>query len=612
MEGLLLIPFLVQAPAAAPGMADVEAVVVTAERGERPRGETAAAISVVDRASLERRHIVVVSDALAQTPGVQVNRNGGVGAATSVRIRGAEAEQTAVLIDGVKLNDPASPGGGFDFGNLLAGDLARIEVLRGPQSVLWGSQAIGGVVNLLTERPRAGFSAMSSAEAGSRDTGYVRVAAGHGAGRSAVRLAAGAYTTAGVSAFRGGAEDDGFRSAHLSGRLDLSLREDVTLDLRAYRASSRTAIDGFAPPLFAFGDTAEIGEVDETVAYAGLGYRAGAVRHRLGFAFTAVERENTDPDATFPTTFASTGRNRRLEYQGVLDRGAWRAVFGVERERSDIAVFALERAARLDSAYLQLSGEAATGVVITVGVRRDEHDRFGGETTAQAGAAWRLGATVLRANWGRGFKAPSLFQLYSDFGNAQLRPETAAGVDFGAERRFGPVRVSATVFRRRTEDQVDFFSCFGAADPRCVTRPFGFYDNLGSTQAQGVEADAEVRPGRLTVTAAYTGLQAENRDTGRNLARRPRHTLHASADYRWPAGLSVGAGLQHVGRRFDDAASLFQLAPYTLVDLRAAYPLSDRIELYGRIENLTDEAYEQARLYGAPGRGGFVGLRARF
>jgi len=131
---------------------ELEAVVVTAERGQRRLEETAVATAIIDRETLQRRQVVAVSDALAPTPGVSVNRNGGLGSTTSVRIRGAEAEQTVVLIDGVKLNDPASPGGGFDFGNLLVGDIARIEVLSGPQSVLWGSQAIGGVVNLLTGR----------------------------------------------------------------------------------------------------------------------------------------------------------------------------------------------------------------------------------------------------------------------------------------------------------------------------------------------------------------------------------------------------------------------------------------------------------------------------
>ena len=168
-----------------------------------------------------------------------------------------------------------------------------------------------------------------------------------------------------------------------------------------------------------------------------------------------------------------------------------------------------------------------------------------------------------------------------------------------------------TVFRRRTDDQVDFFACFGAADPRCATRPFGFYDNLGRTEAQGLEAAADLALDRLTLSTAYTFLDAENRDTGRDLQRRPRHALSAAADYRWRR-VSAGVGLQYVGDRFDDAANLFPLAPYTLVDLRAAYALNPHVELYGRLENLTDESYDQTRLYGAPGRGAFLGVRARY
>jgi vitamin B12 transporter len=611
-----LLPLATAGPALAQDApADVETVVVTAERAERPLEETAPAITVLTRQDLERRQVVVVSDALAQTPGVSVNRNGGQGSATSVRIRGAEADQTAVLIDGVKLNDPAAPGGGFDFGNLLTGDLERIEVLRGPQSVLWGSQAIGGVVNLLTARPGAGPSGRLAAEAGSLDTGYLRGAFGYGGDRAALRLSAGVFTTSGVSAFRDGAEADAFRSVHASGRLDFDITQALALDLRAYHASSRTEIDGFRPPTFAFTDTPEFGEVRESVGYAGLRLNAGVLRHRLGYALTRVDRENRDPSLADPVTFESAGRNGRLEYQGVLDLAGWRATFGAESERSEIDIAGLDRSARLDSAYAQGAGKLTPDLTLTAGLRRDEHETFGGQTTGQAGLAWTPdgAAMTVRANVAGGFKAPSLFQLYSDFGNEALQPEEALGFDLGLEQRWGEdVVLSATAFARETENQIDFFSCFGAVDPRCANRPFGFYENLRRTGAYGLELAAEARRGPLALAAAYTFLHAENAETGARLARRPEHALYASADYLWPNRLSTGLGLQHVGERFDDAANRFPLEAYTLIDLRAAYPLTQRLELYGRVENLADEAYEQARLYGSVGRTAALGLRARF
>jgi vitamin B12 transporter len=395
----------------------------------------------------------------------------------------------------------------------------------------------------------------------------------------------------------------------------VDLTDAFVLDLRAYRAESRTEIDGFSAPFFEFSDTPEYGEVRESVGYAGLRYAADGLSHRLGYAFTEVDRENTDPSQAVRTTFASTGRNGRLEYQGVVELGGWRATFGVESERSEIEVFALARDVRLDSAYAQASGRLAEGLTLTAGLRRDEHETFGGATTGQAGLSWALngGDTIVRANLAQGFKAPSLFQLYSDFGNEALEPEEATGGDLGVERRWGErLSISAVAFARNTENQIDFFGCFGSTDPRCANRPFGFYENLRRTVTRGVELAADAQVQQLSLNAAYTWLDAENSDTGRKLPRRPEHTLYASADYRWASGISTGLGLQHVGERFDDALNFFPLEPYTLLDLRAAYPLRPQVELYGRVENLTDERYEQARLYGSLGRTATIGLRAKF
>ena len=606
---------------------EVEAVVVTAARSEQPLAETPASITVIDRETLERRQALIVADELARTPGVAVNRNGGPGGVTSVRIRGAESDHTVVLIDGVKLNDPASVGGGFDFATLLTGEVERIEVLRGPQSVLYGSQAIGGVVNVLTGHPE-GRSTRLSVEGGSRETGYIRGSTAFGTERVRIRLGAGAFTTEGVSAFnedRGGQEPDGFRQTHVSARADVALTEVLALDLRAYRAESRTEFDGFAPPTFSLGDTAEFGRRDETVAYAGLNYAAleGRFRNRLGFAFTDLTRDNFGPQGP---TFGSEGRNGRLEYQGVLElpREA-RLTFGAETERSriqtDPTAFSpgLERDVRLDSVYAQGSAGLAPGVIATAGLRRDEHETFGGATTGQAGLLYARGATTFRANYGGGFKAPSLFQLYSQFGNLALEPEAADGVDLGVEHRLGErFSASATVFARDTKNQIDFASCFSAPSPLCADRRFGYYANLDRTEARGLELAAAARPvDALTLNLAYTYTDTENTgegDPNRGLAlpRRPEHTAYAEADYRFANGLAAGVGVQHVGQRFDDAANRFRLEAYTLVDVRAAYPLRQGLELFGRVENLLDEEYEDVQLYGTPGRGGFVGLRASF
>src|SRR4051812_34714640 len=201
---------------------DAGEVVVTAVRTPTPIGQVASSVTVIDKAAIEASQRFTVSDMILRTPGVTASRTGGFGTTTGVRIRGAESDQTVVVIDGVKLNDPASPGGGYDFGDLFVGDAAQIEVLRGPQSTLWGSQAIGGVVNIVTSLPSAGTEASAQVEGGSRGTASGRAAVGGASDSVKWQLAGNAFRTDGISAIApefGGHERDGYRHLGGSGRV---------------------------------------------------------------------------------------------------------------------------------------------------------------------------------------------------------------------------------------------------------------------------------------------------------------------------------------------------------------------------------------------------------
>ncbi|MBW3559713.1 MAG: TonB-dependent receptor, partial [Proteobacteria bacterium] len=578
------------------------------------------------------------ADLLVQTPGVSFSRNGGIGSNTSLRIRGAEADQTVVVIDGVKLNDPSSPGGGFNFGNLLLGDVSRIEVLRGAQSTLWGSQAIGGVVNLVTAEPTEPFQGSLEVEGGSRETAYLRAGVGGASDRVVWRLAGGRFQTGGFSAFVRGTEDDGYQNTGLSARARFLLTDVLSLDLRAVRSEGRLEFDGFPPPRFAFADTREVGRTTEFVGYAGLNLDLldGRFRNRLAYGHTETRRNNVNPDqANTTVTFAATGENRRLEYQGVFAvRDELIATFGAETETSEFRT-ASPTASRpnppvasaevgIDAVYGQLQAEVAPGLTLTGGLRRDEHEVFGGATLGQLAAAWSLngGSSVLRASFGQGFKAPTLFQLYSLFGNLALEPEQADSYDAGVEQRLlkGRVTVSATYFARRTEQQINFVSCAaGAVDPLCFnagSRRSGFFQNLSQTRAQGVELQGQAELGRLGLSANYSWTDAENdspgSDRGRRLPRRPEHQANLGATWTFASGASSTVAVRHAGESFDNASNSIRLKGYTLVDVRAAYPIGERAEVYARIENLTDETYETARNFGVPGRGGFIGVRGRF
>ncbi|CAN5132259.1 TonB-dependent receptor [soil metagenome] len=617
----------------------VDDVIITANRSPQAATRVGQSVTVLTERDIVASQTVVVADLLSRTPGVTVTRNGGVGSATSVRIRGAETDQTLVVVDGVKLNDPSAVGGGYDFGNLLTGDVTRIEVLRGAQSTLWGSQAIGGVVNIVTAQPTRPFESSIDAEAGSRDTQYLRGGIG-GAGEHATwRLAASQYTTDGVSAFAGGNEADGYENFGVSGRADIRVTDDVSVDLRAVYSDGTTDFDGFAPPTYAFGDTREYGTTKTLVGYAGVNFDlfANRLKNRIGYGYTDTDRVNHNPDqAVTDLTFLAKGRNERVEYQGVFDvREGWTATFGAEHEDASFATSApadydptpasQTADASIDGYYAQLQAEVVPGLTLTGGIRRDQHDTFGGKTLGQAAVAWVVngGDTVVRASFGQGFKAPSLYQLYSDYGNTALNPEEADGYDAGIEQYLFDRRVvlSATYFARDTSNQIDFVSCNfpTSPDPLCSVGGFprfGYYDNIAKTEAQGLELAGSARLAGVVIDTNYTLTDTENRSSGgnlgRDLARRPRDTANLSVSYVWPFALSTSVAVQYVGDSFDNAANTNRIDGYTLVDLRVSYPINDTLEVYGRIENVGDERYETVRNYGAPGRGTFVGVRARF
>ena len=337
-----------------------------------------------------------------------------------------------------------------------------------------------------------------------------------------------------------------------------------------------------------------------------------------------------------PLTFDASGKNTRGEYQGVFAIApGYTAVFGAERERSSFSnaspsAFAPnppanKNAVAINSGYGRLTVQAVPHLTLTGGVRYDDHSTFGGHTTGQVSAAYDLfeGNTILRASYGSGFKAPTLYQLYSPFGSLGLQPEQAEGYDGGVEQRFlgGRASVQVTGFTRDTKNQIGFFSCpFGGVPAgRCIAQPFGYYVNVAKARARGVELSGAIKPMTgLSLNANYTYTDAEDRSPGltfgKDLARRPKDAANLDVDYRFAFGLSTSFAVRYSGASFDNGANTVRVKSYTLVDLRASYPLpvGHGLELYGRVENLFDRTYESVFSYGTLGRAAYVGVRANF
>jgi len=588
-------------------------IVVTSTGVEQPAEQVGQAVTLIDRATIDQRQTVVLSDLLATTPGVTVTRNGGIGGFSSVRIRGAEGEQTLTLVDGVRVNDPSSPGGGFDFANLLAGSIDRVEILRGPNSVPWGSQAIGGVVNVVTIAPASGLQAKGNVEYGSFDTLFANAGVSGKTGIVSGALTAGYLRTGGISAAASGTEPDGYRQYGATGRVGVAISDAVNLDLRGYYADSRTESDGFdSNPPFLPVDDGEYAKTREAYGYAGLNVRLGRLQNRFAFTIADIDRDNFDPSAGSAPIFFARGRSERYEYQGDWRAsGPVRLVGGAEHESTRFIDGTVRPSRGVTSVYGEAIVSPVQRLTLTGGVRYDWDSAYGGHATWGANAVYTLPTTTtIRASYAQGFKAPTLYQLYGQFGlgNPNLRPEAARSYDIGIEQKLvgDRVTVSATWFHRDTRNQIDF-------DLGTFT-----YGNILRARAQGVEFALNARPSdTLTLSASYSFIESKNAaltdvNFGNDLARRPRQSASVSVDWKTPVGLSVGMTVLMVGDSFDDAGNFNRLDGYVVAGVRAEMPIGRRFALYGRVDNLFDARYQVVRGYGTPGRAAYGGVRVRF
>jgi vitamin B12 transporter len=589
-------------------------IVVTASGFEQPRSETGQAIDIVDRERLDQLQSATIGDALQSVPGVTVAARGGLGGQTSAFLRGGNSSQTLVLIDGVRINDLTSPNGAFDFGTLMTGNIGQVEVLRGPNSVIWGSQAIGGVVNIQSLAPADGFEGRFGAEYGAADTKRMNanIAGTSGAVEGSL---GGSYVDAqGISALAGGTERDGFENVAGNGRLKVNISDTFNLDFRGYYNHATVEYDS------AFGIGANALPVTRNrqfVGYVGANFSAldGRMQNRIAYTRTDIRRLGTDPVLFSFNNFIVRGSIDRAEYHTAFDvNDALTLTAGLEYERS-FASTSFEGAPadiarnHVISGFSQIIVRPLAGLTLTGGVRHDQYRDYGGQTTLGGNIAFTPndGRTMLRATYGEGFRAPTLSEGQQPYGNPDLRPETARNFDLGFEQQIldGRARFFATYFNRRSTDLIAFsFTTFQSK-------------NIDRVKSTGVEAGFNLNPtDRLDIRASYTLVDAVNRSAGANfgnrLALRPQHSSSLTVDWQTPFGLSVGSSMLLIGDSFDDASNSVALDGYALVGLRASLPINDRLELYGRVDNIFDVQYTVVAGYNSFGRNAAVGVRAKF
>lgn len=578
-----------------------EAITVVASGSAQPISQTGQSISVIGAAEIAAVQGPDLVRVLERLPGVSLARSGPLGSQTSLFLRGANSQQVVVTLDGVRLADVAAPSGGFDLGTLMTGGIDKIELLRGSNSVVWGSDAIGGVLALSSAQingVRAGI------EYGANDTLTADATLGTSGNGYGLTVSGGHVRSDGISAYAPGTEADGFRQWHGSLRGYASLTDSLSLVAAARYADSRVDFDGFPPPLYSFADTPEYQTTRQGSGRVGLDYDGESVTLKLGAAYSDTRRDYFDDAASTAPNFATSGRSWRADFSGKANLAeAVTLNFGADSEWTRFSTsFDPENDARLSSAHLLL-GYHANGLHLSAGLRVDDHDRFGTHWAFGANGSVELAEDLrLRASYGEGFKAPTLYQLYGFGGNVALQPETSrayeAGLEFGDRNSR---HLAVTLFRRDSRNLIDY------------VWPTGYF-NTGRSRAEGIELEGGIAlTDQLRARAAFSHFKATDRVTGNDLPRRPRDLASAGLDWQTPlAGLKLGADLRFAGDSFDDRGNFTRLESYGLLTLRASLPLGDRFELYGRVENVTDTAYQTVAGYGTYGRSAFVGIRAKW
>lgn len=632
--------FLPAAQAARPQAVKVlEPIVVTATRTSVPMREVGSAMTIITAEDLAQRQRVPVLDILRGVPGLSVVQSGGFGQQTSVFLRGANSNHTLVLIDGVEANDPSNPSGFFDFSNLLADNIERIEILRGAQSTLYGSDAIGGVINIITKKGRGRPRATLRAEGGSFNT--FKVTGGVSGGNELVNysLTGSRFESDSISAAdsrRGNSEEDGYRNTTLTSRLGLTLAPYFALDFTARYQDARTEIDGST--VDAMGHFLPIDDPNAVLDAQQLFTRGegrltlfdGRWEQILGVSFTRHHRNNKDrPDPNNPFPFPGS-------FEGEKFKVAWRnnlrffkghlLTFGIATEEESMEVDAPggdlpEKTARTTGGYLQDQLDLWNRLFITGGVRFDGHSRFGLKLTGRVTAALvfdKLG-TKFRGSYGTGFKAPSLSQLFDDrfnttlvngakleFSNKKLDPEESESWDIGIEQSLWDERLSlgVTYFNNEFTNLIQFQQVAVAPDKFQLI-------NIAEAEASGWEAFMALTPVEgLTLRGNYTQMQTKDKQTGEPLVRRPEHKAAFNANYHFLDKGNIHLQLLYVGSRQD--VGNVRLSGYVLANLAASYDINDNFQLFARLNNFLDKHYQEVFGFGTPGISGFGGVQLSF
>lgn len=616
-------PFVMPMPVLAQDDFALDEIVVSALRTAVERLRTGVSVSVVEAEEIEAARDTSLATTLSRLPGVSVSSSGPFGNTANLRIRGADGRYLAVFVDGIRVSDPTGTTVSFDWGGLTPAGIARIEVLRGSQSALWGGAAVGGVVNITTRGAlEDGTHQTVAVEAGSYGTGKLTYGLTHKSGGTELAFTASALRTDGFSAADGGAEDDGARANRLSFSLRHQVSDTLAVGGALFVNDLTQDFDGYGPICppgvpawitFCLNDIAGNQQSKTEIgarAFAELSF--GATTHV--FEVTQFDVERRYVEAGFASGY--DGRRLTLGWQATTETSEVLSfVYGLDwsRETARYTNLPTGRAdTELLGGFAQVLWSPSDRFDLSASLRRDVNSGFGGFTSGRVALAFRPSeTTTLRAAYATGFRAPSIDERFGDYGtfagNPNLEPEESRSYELGVEQSFGSgASISATLFRLEVDNLVSYRFLL----------PVSTLENLpGASVREGVELAATVPlSDRVGLGLAYTYTDGR-RPNGARLTQVPYHMLDLVIDAQVTERLAGQVSVKHVAGRVDNDANTFtpiDMPDYTVVNAQVSYDLTDRTEAYLKVENLLDTDYQVVQGYGTPGRSVFLGIQSKF
>jgi vitamin B12 transporter len=606
---------------AAPDPTSVSPVVVTATRIPTPEIKVANSITVITAKDIALKQQQTLADVLADAPGLNIVQAGGPGGTASVFLRGTNSNHVKVLVDGIDVSDPSSSNGAFDFGQFLTPDIDRVEVLRGPQSGLYGSDAIGGVINIITKSGDGPPRLDVGLEGGTFGTFNQNASVSGSTGSF--------HYVANIEHFHSGTtpvtpldllapgetrNDDQYDNVTASTKLGYDVTGNFDLGLVARYTDSHLRFTGDDDVLYGYPDSIQSTSVDQQFYGRATGHLSllnGRFEQTLGVAYSNLRSTYFTPN--YGTSFYY-GDRVKVDWQGDVKLADTETlVLGAEHQRDEITQ-PLSAGTSIDSGYAELQSNLFRNFNDTISARYDSNSRFGGQATYRFAPTYLVEATgtKLSMSVGSGFKAPTLSEMFQNFpsfgffGNPNLKPEKSVGFDAGFEQHLLDERLQfgATYFYNHITDLIDDNATFTS------------FTNIGKAHTDGVESFVLVKPVRaVSLRVDYTYTEAQDDILDEELIRRPHNKWSLDARWRATDKLSLDADLISVGSWIDGNRDFsiprLQAPGYTTVSVAANYDVTRHLTVYGRITNLADEHYEDPDGFLRPGRGIFIGVKAK-